>query len=179
MFQSQMSFHTTLIFASKIANWTLMVYRSNFFLVMLNAFYESAATGETFNKGGRTDILLKFKNNNILIVECKILGGKKILLDAIDQLFNYTTWYDTKWAIFIFNKESKRNFSTILKKVDLIMKKHNNFKTNYTFKNSNLHKETIFGYVFYHPEDTNKDIFLTVIAFNIPKSKKENKNPCN
>ena len=124
----------------------------DFFLVMLNAFFEGGATGETFNKEGKTDILLKYKNNNLLIAECKMLGEEKILLKAVDQLFSYTTWHDTKSSIFIFNKESNKNFSTVLKNIDSTMRKHDNFRSIYTFQNSNLQKETIFGYNFYHTE---------------------------
>ncbi len=143
----------------------------DFFLVILNAFFEGEATGETFNKGGKTDILIRRENQNIFIVECEIWHGEKYLLEKIKQLFGYTTWRDTKTSIFVFNKERNTNFTTVLNKIDDIMKKHSNFKKKYNFKNSKLKsEETIYGYLFIHPEDSERNIYLTVMAFNIPKS---------
>ena len=40
-------------------------------LVLLNAFYEGTATGETFNGSGKTDILLRHEDKNLFIAECK------------------------------------------------------------------------------------------------------------
>ena len=143
----------------------------DFFLVMLNAFFEGEATGETFNKKGKTDILIRHENQNIFIVECEIWRGEKYLLEKIDQLFGYTTWRDTKTSIFIFNKEKNTNFSTVLNKIDGIMKKHNNFKSIYSFNRNKLKsEESISGYIFIHPEDSERNIYLTVMSFNIPKS---------
>ena len=143
----------------------------DFFLVILNAFFEGEATGETFNKKGKTDILIRHENQNIFIVECEIWHGEKYLLEKIDQLFGYITWRDTKTSIFIFNKEKDTNFTTVLGKIDDIMKKHNNFKSIYSFNNYKLKsEESIFGYIFIHPEDSERNIFLTVMSFNIPES---------
>ncbi len=143
----------------------------DFFLVMLNAYFEGEATGETFNKKGKTDILIRHENQNIFIVECEIWHGEKYLLEKIDQLFSYITWRDTKTSIFIFNKEKDTKFTTILKKINDIMKKHNNFKSVYIFKSAKLRsEESIYGYIFIHPEDSERNIYLSVMSFNIPKS---------
>lgn len=143
----------------------------DFFLVMLNAFFEGEATGETFNKKGKTDILIRHENQNIFIVECEIWHGEKYLLEKIDQLFGYITWRDTKTSIFIFNKEKDTNFTTVLKKIDDIMKKHNNFKSLYSFNSDKLKsEESIYGYIFIHPEDSERNIYLSVMSFNISKS---------
>lgn len=143
----------------------------DFFLVTLNAFFEGEATGETFNKKGKTDILIRHENQNIFIVECEIWHGEKYLLEKIDQLFGYITWRDTKTSIFIFNKEKDTNFTTVLKKIDGIMKKHNNFKSIYSFNSDKLRsEESIYGYIFIHPEDSERNIYLSVMSFNIPKS---------
>lgn len=40
------------------------------FLVALNSHYQGTATGETFNYGGKTDILIKSSGKNIFIAEC-------------------------------------------------------------------------------------------------------------
>src|SRR5262249_32136379 len=66
------------------------------YLVQLNGQYQGAATGETFNNVGKTDILIRHENKNIFVAECKFWGGYKELVEAINQLLSYTTWRDTK-----------------------------------------------------------------------------------
>ena len=67
-------------------------------LVMLITHYEGLATGETFNKGGRDDILVREGDRNVFVGECKWLGGRSVLIagvdrnppSALDQLFANT-----------------------------------------------------------------------------------------
>lgn len=47
------------------------------FLRMLEPNFEGSATGETFNKTGKTDILLRHEGLNVFIAECKFWKGKK------------------------------------------------------------------------------------------------------
>ena len=61
-------------------------------LVPLNGHFEGQATGETFNGEGKTDILIRERNKNIFIAECKFWHGAKSFTEAIDQLQRYTTW---------------------------------------------------------------------------------------
>jgi hypothetical protein len=42
------------------------------FLLQLNGHYKGRATGETFNGAGKTDILVREKDKNLFIGECKI-----------------------------------------------------------------------------------------------------------
>jgi len=76
----------------------------NHFLIQLNGHYEGVATGETFNAAGKTDILIRAGNRNAFIAECKFWHGPKTFNEAIDQLFSYLTWRDSKCALLIFNK---------------------------------------------------------------------------
>jgi hypothetical protein len=74
-------------------------------LLFLETRYEgTTATGETFNKSGKTDILLKYANTgeNLFVGECKIWRGKNDFFNAIDQLLGYLTLRDTKTALIIF-----------------------------------------------------------------------------
>ena len=76
-------------------------------LLQLNGHYEGAATGETFNGVGRTDILIRVEDRNIFIAECKFWDGPKKFQEAIDQLFDrYLTWRDGKCAVIMFNRQS-------------------------------------------------------------------------
>lgn len=83
----------------------------------LNTHYLGSASGETFNKTGKTDIYIPFGNKAAYIAECKIWHGSKRFLEAIRQLSGYTTWRDIKTSLIIFNKDNK-NFNTILDAID-------------------------------------------------------------
>lgn len=76
--------------------------------VILNALAPNYATGsaETFNHKGHTDILIRHDQANIFIAECKFWAGQKKFTDAVDQLFSYQAWRDTKLALLIFVREA-------------------------------------------------------------------------
>ena len=92
-------------------------------LASLNTHYLGTATGETFNKRGKTDIHIPFENKSAYIGECKIWTGKGLFREAITQLFSYMRWRDTKTSLIIFNKKNK-DFSLILQTVDEILSIH-------------------------------------------------------
>ena len=54
------------------------------------------ASGETFNKKGKTDIRLSYDSSVVFIAECKFWSGEKGFLETIDQLLGYLTWRDSK-----------------------------------------------------------------------------------
>jgi len=131
------------------------------FLVQLNGQYEGQATGETFNLGGKTDILIQYEGRNLFIAECKFWYGPEKLKEAIDQLLGYLTWRDTKTAIIVFNKNI--DFNAVLKQIPDIVKSHTNHNKSEGIKN-----ETEFKFVFNQKEDTARQIYLTILVFNIP-----------
>ena len=138
----------------------------DFFLVMLNAHYGGQATGETFNFTGKTDILISYEGGNVFIAECKFWRGEKKLIDAVNQLLRYCSWRDTKTAILLFNKT--QSFSSVLEKIDPTIKKHPCYKRNFDKLNI-LDIESVFSYVLHLPQDENREVILTVMAFDIPK----------
>jgi hypothetical protein len=113
---------------------------------------------------GRTDILIRYKNSNVFIAECKFWRGEKAFLETIDQLFRYVTWRDTKLAILIFNRDG--NLKTILEKIPQLVKSHPFYKR--TIK---IDGETKFRYVLHVPNDPNREVILTIMVFDIPKEK--------
>lgn len=90
-------------------------------LGVLNTHYENA-TGETFRNHGKTDIYIPFAEHAAYIAECKCWHGRKAFLDAIEQLFSYTTWRDTKVSVIVFNKKTA-NFEHVLNEVDAALAK--------------------------------------------------------
>ena len=130
------------------------------FLVQLNGQYEGQATGETFNYEGRTDILIRVNDRNIFIAECKFWTGPAGLTKALDQLLGYTAWRDTKTALLVFNRNKK--MSMVLEKVTETVRDHPNYKAEQTSS------ETKFRYVFGHRDDTNREITVAILVFDIP-----------
>jgi hypothetical protein len=131
------------------------------FLVQLNAQYEGTATGETFNFQGKTDIIIKNEGKNVFIAECKHWRGEKEFLEAIDQLLSYLSWRDTKTAILLFNRNA--SFTEVLEKIAEIVPKHACFK-----RDLGKTDESGFRYVFHQPNDTNRELTLSVLAFDVP-----------
>ena len=132
------------------------------FLVPLNGHYEGQATGETFNFEGKTDILIRHEGRNVFIAECKFWKGEKKLTNTIDQLFQYTSWRDTKTAIILFNRN--KEFTSVLLKIPEVMEVHPCFK-----RDIGRQGETSFRYLFRQPNDSNREVILTVMAFDVPK----------
>lgn len=130
-------------------------------LVQLNGHYEGQATGETFNQSGKTDILIRYEGRNVFIAECKLWGGPKALLKALDQLLGYTSWRDTKTAVLIFNRD--RKLSTVLQKVSDTVPQHPRHK-----RELGKRGETHFRYVFHQPDDTNREVVVSVLVFDVP-----------
>jgi hypothetical protein len=90
------------------ASWTEEKLRDAL-LVMLNTHYQGQATGETFNKSGKTDILVRVEDRNVFVDECKFWSGPTGFAgtgqekpSALDQLLSYATWRDAKLALTIF-----------------------------------------------------------------------------
>ena len=131
------------------------------FLVQLNGQYEGRATGETFNFQGRTDILIRDEGKNVFIAECKFWTGEQQFLETIDQLLSYLSWRDTKAAILIFSRNV--NFSEVLVKIAESTPQHKNFK-----KTVAKLGESSFRYIFHQTNDRNRELTLTVLAFDVP-----------
>ena len=132
------------------------------FLVPLNSHYEGQATGETFNYEGKTDILIRSEGKNIFIAECKYWAGPQKLTEAIDQLLGYSCWRDTKVAIIVFNRN--KGFTKVLETIKSTTKAHPNCKRELDDRS-----ETAFRFIFSHRDDTNRELTLTIMAFDIPK----------
>ena len=79
--------------------------RRDLFLGTLNTHYEGRGSAEAFNVGGKTDILIRYEGRSLFIAECKFWAGVKGFTEAIDQLFGYTSWRDTKLALVVFVRE--------------------------------------------------------------------------
>lgn len=137
------------------------------FLFILETRYEGiTATGETFNKKGKTDIILKYSedNTNLFVAECKFWKGASEFHQAINQLFDrYLTWRDSKVALMFFVQN--KDFSKVLETVKEEAKKHSYFKEVISYDG-----ESTFSYVYRLQNDENKDVFLEIILFHFDQN---------
>ena len=131
------------------------------FLMQLNGQYEGQATGETFNYEGKTDILIRAEGKNLFIAECKFWTGPAGLSEALDQLLAYTSWRDTKAALLVFNREA--TMSTVLRRIPQAVQGHANYKADLDYDS-----ESGFRYVFSHRDDPDRELTVTVLAFDVP-----------
>lgn len=132
------------------------------FLMILEPNFQGSATGETFNKIGKTDILLRHEGKNVFIAECKFWKGENAFLDAISQLLSYLTWRDSKAAIIVF--VPNKDFSSIITTAKEAAEKHPNF-----IRFKCITDETWINYEFHLNEDRNRLVKLSVMLYHLPK----------
>lgn len=133
------------------------------FLVQLNGQYQGQATGETFNYEGKTDILIREKERNVFIGECKFWKGPESLTKTIDQCLGYLHWRDTKAAIVMFNRN--KDFTNVLAQIEPTAKAHLGFK-----RLVRRPGETEWRFIFANKDDPNREVHLAIMAFDIPKA---------
>jgi hypothetical protein len=134
-------------------------------ILQLEPRFEYSTTGETFNKTGKTDILIRHEKNNLFVAECKFWGGAKKHFETIDQILSYLTWRDSKTAIVYFVET--KEISAPLKAIE------ESTPQNACFVKANGKKnESWFDYTFHLPHDEGVFIRLSVLCFHLPKSAK-------
>tara|TARA_R110002096_G_C14536827_1_gene718145 strand:+ start:65 stop:1291 length:1227 start_codon:yes stop_codon:yes gene_type:complete len=124
-------------------------------------FEYGSASGETFNKKGKTDIQLRHDSSVVFVSECKFWKGEKEFLGTIDQLLGYLTWRDSKTSVVIFVRN--KGFTDVLDKAKESIKSHPNFVTEKPANDENW-----FNYIFSLPDDENKEIQMAVQLFHLP-----------
>jgi hypothetical protein len=136
------------------------------FLFVLQPRYNWAATGEAFNKLGKTDILIKYEKAIVFIAECKFWRGRKVYLATISQLFDrYLTWRNSKAAVVIFVEN--KDFSSVINEVKNITSNHPNFVRFVDEK-----EETWLNYIFHINNNPSREVKLAVLLFHIPPTNK-------
>ena len=129
-------------------------------LVTLNSHYEGRAYAEAFNRSGRTDILIRIHDRNAFIGECKKWGGAKRFNEALDQLFGYTTWRDSRLALIFYVKE--KNPSSIIEKARAEMQVR---RERISWEGPDRDGE--FRCRVRWPDDSKREAMLTVLFFHI------------
>lgn len=135
------------------------------FLLQLNGHYEGGATGETFNASGKTDILIRVDGRNIFIAECKFWRGPKVFNEAIDQLFGYLAWRDTKCALLVFNKT--KDSSAVLQKMHEEMEARSEHRRTVSYDPNGDSR-----YIFMKESDPGREIIITTQLYDVPTAEK-------
>jgi hypothetical protein len=99
--------------------------RRDIYLVTLNTHYEDSTAGEAFNHAGKTDLRVRNEGDNVFIGECKVWHGPESFTEALDQLFSYTAWRDTKLALIVFVPNQK--LSAVIKQARKRLEEHDQF----------------------------------------------------
>jgi len=99
--------------------------RRDIYLVTLNTHYEDQTAGEAFNHTGKTDLRIRHEGSNVFLGECKIWDGPQTFADALDQLFGYAAWRDTKLALIMFVPNKK--FSDVIEEAKKFVEDHHQF----------------------------------------------------
>lgn len=130
------------------------------FLMVLSPHFQSA-TGETFNKKGKTDILIRHEKANVFVAECKFWSGIKAFHKTIDQLLGYLTWRDSKAAVvsFVRNKE----LTPVLEAIEKETPSHACF-----VKSQGKKRDGWFMFEFHLPGDSGRSVQLAVLVFHFP-----------
>ena len=137
----------------------------DYILVMLNGTFQGTATGETFVKSGKTDVLVRVEDRHVFVGECKWWKGAKALGAGIDQLLGYLPWRDEKAALIVFI--DNRDASAVFDKVEESVKVHTAFKRRgHATPDKTKRRNFILG----HPEDSEREIQLAVLFAVLPKS---------
>jgi hypothetical protein len=133
----------------------------DYLIFQLEPRFEGSTTGETFNKSGKTDILMRYQGQNVFVAECKFWRGQKAHREALDQLLGYLTWRDSKTALvcFVDNKE----IVTILKAAEESTRIHPCFVAL-----KGKREESWFNYEFHLPNDNSRRVFLAILYFHLP-----------
>lgn len=131
------------------------------FLLQLNGHYEGGATGETFNRSGKTDILIREADRNVFIAECKFWRGPKGFAEAVDQLLGYLTWRDCKCALMVFNRN--KDAASVAERMHEVMEaRAEHVKTLSQASDGDSR------YVFVKPDEPGREIIITTQLFDMP-----------
>ncbi|MCX6233657.1 MAG: hypothetical protein NT175_02890 [Bacteroidetes bacterium] len=135
--------------------------RDHILLTLDPNFEFGSASGETFNKTGKTDILLRYDSSVVFVAECKFWSGEKKFLETIDQLLGYLTWRDSKTSVVVFVQN--KDMTAVVETAKEATKKHGSFIRELAASDTSW-----FNYIFSLPTDKNKEIKMAVQLFHIP-----------
>ena len=131
-------------------------------LLVLSPHFQSAS-GETFHKAGKTDILIQHEGKCVFVAECKFWDGLKSYKAAIDQLLGYLTWRDSKTALVCFVRN--REIGPVLAQIEEKTAEHPCF-----VRFRGKQEEGWHDFDFHLPEDSTRGVRVNVLCFHLPET---------
>jgi hypothetical protein len=133
----------------------------NILISFLNGNFELHAVAEAFNKLGKTDISLRYSNDNLFVAECKFWRGQGHYSETIDQLFRYLTWRENIGVLITFVRE--KDLTEIFRKAKESTSSHTTFIDGSMRNRSDLYSVSCHRF----PEDKEKTIEMHHLFFTI------------
>jgi hypothetical protein len=133
----------------------------NILISFLNGNFELHAVAEAFNKLGKTDISLRYSNDNLFVAECKFWQGQGLYSRTIDQLFRYLTWRENIGVLITFVRE--RNLTEIFRKAKEATSSHTTFIDGSMKERSDLYFVSCHRF----PEDEEKNVDVHHMFFTL------------
>jgi len=133
----------------------------DYLILQLEPRFEGSTTGETFNKTGKTDILIRYEKRNIFVAECKFWDGKVKHLETIDQILSYLTWRDSKTAIIYF--VNRKEITPVLDEIEKATPTHPCFVRKVGERDASWKM-----FECHLPGDPGCGIVMAILAFHIP-----------
>jgi hypothetical protein len=131
-------------------------------ILQLEPRFAYSTTGETFNKQGKTDILIRHEKSNLFVAECKFWSGAKNHFETLDQILSYLTWRDSKTAIVYFM--DTKEMAAPLRAIEESSPQHTCF-----LKLNEKKESSWFDYTFHLPSDANIAVRVSILCFHLPK----------
>jgi hypothetical protein len=132
------------------------------FITYLTPRVEGTTTGETFNKAGKTDILIRHEDRNVFVAELGVWSGTKAFAAKIDQMLGYLTWRDSKAALVIF--VPNKNFSKPVRDAQAAITDHATHVSRVGEPDA-----AWTNHILHLPDDPGREIRVALMLFHIPK----------
>lgn len=132
------------------------------FITHLTPRVTGTTTGETFNKSGKTDILVRHEDRNVFVAELGIWAGAKTLSAKVDQMLSYLTSRDSKAALVVF--VPNKGFSPIIDRAEAALRGHGT-----DVKHVGAPEDAWSDHVLHLPEDPGREVHVALMLFHLPR----------
>lgn len=136
------------------------------FLFQLNGHFENKMPGESpseiFAYAAKSTIGIEVEGKHVFLAECHFWSDARDFAAILRRLLGFSSWRDTKAAVLLFNRD--KDFSQMLDAIQATIKSHSNLKRELPQLS-----RTSFPYVFAHHADRNREMLLTILAFDVQR----------
>lgn len=132
------------------------------FITHLTPRVTGTTTGETFNKSGKTDILIRHENRNVFVAELGIWAGAKALSAKVDQMLSYLTWRDSKAALVVF--VPNKGFSPVVDRAESVLRNHETY-----VKRVGAPDDAWSDHILHLPDDPGREADVALMLFHLPR----------